>query len=63
MVQNKIAMAKLGFEICALTTIPKRADVGGGSVGEQETIETLPIPLWRREGHWAAFNGLEGYYR
>ena len=53
MVQNKMATAKLGFEICALTTIPERADVGDGS----------PKPLRRREGYRAAFNGLEGYYR
>ena len=29
MVENKMAVAKLGFEIYALTTIPERADVGG----------------------------------
>ena len=28
MVENKMAAAKLGFEIYALTTIPERADVG-----------------------------------
>ena len=33
MVENKIAAAKLGFEIYALTTIPERADVGDGSGG------------------------------
>ena len=33
MIQNKMATEKLGFEICALTTIPERADVGDGSVG------------------------------
>ena len=31
MVENKMAAAKLGFEIYALTTIPERADVGDGS--------------------------------
>ena len=30
MLQNKIATAKLGFEICALTTIPEPANVGMG---------------------------------
>ena len=28
MLKNKMAAAKLGFEIYALTTIPERADVG-----------------------------------
>ena len=31
MLKNKMAAAKLGFEIYALTTIPERADVGDGS--------------------------------
>ena len=58
----------LGFGICALTTIPERADVGDGSGGERGTSEPnpkerAPKPLRRREGHWLAFNGLEGYYR
>ena len=52
MVENKMAVAKLGFEIYALTTIPERG-----------TSETPPKPLRRREGHRAAFNGLEGYCR
>ena len=29
-VQNKMATARLGFEICTLTTTPERADVGDG---------------------------------
>ena len=32
-------------------------------VGERGTSETSPKPFRRREGHQAAFNGLEGYYR
>ena len=63
MVENKMAAAKLGFEIYALPTIPERADVGDGSGGERGTSETPPKPLRRREGHRAAINGLEGYYR
>ena len=63
MVENKMAAAKLEFEIYSLTTIPERADVGDGSGGERGTSETPPKPLRRREGHRAAFNGLEGYYR
>ena len=63
MLQNKMATAKLGFEIYALATIPVRSDVGDGSGGERGTSETPPKPLRRREGHRAAFNGLEGYYR
>ena len=60
MVENKMAAAKLGFEIHALTTtIPERADVGYG----RGTSETPPKPLRRREGHRAAFIGPEGYYR
>ena len=35
MVENKMAAAKLGFEIYALTTIPERADVGDGSEDER----------------------------
>ena len=61
MVQNKMATAKLGFEICPLATIPERADVRDGSGGKRETSDTPPKPLWRREGHRAAINGLEGY--
>ena len=60
MVEKKTAAAKLGFEIYALTTIPERADMGDGSGGEQGTSETPSKPLRRREGHRAAFNGLEG---
>ena len=45
MVQNKMAMAISGLEICALTTIPERADVGDGSGGKRGTSETLPKPL------------------
>ena len=63
MVENKMAAAKLGFEIYALTTIPERADVAEGPAGERGTSETPPNPLRRREGHRAAFNGLEGCYR
>ena len=48
MVQNKMATAKLGFELCALTTIPERADVGDGPGGERGTSETLPKPFRRR---------------
>ena len=62
MLKNKMAKAKLGLEIYTLTTIPERADVGDGSGGERGTSETPPKPLRRREGHRAAFNGLEGYY-
>ena len=51
MLENKMATAKLGFEIYALKTIPERADVGAGP----------PKPLRRMEGHRAAFNGFEGY--
>ena len=57
-----MAAAKLRLEIYALTTIPERADVGDGSGGERDHAQTVK-PLWRREGHRAAFNGLEGYYR
>ena len=57
-----MAAAKLGFEIYAVTTIPERADVGDESEGERRTSETPPKPLRRREGHRAAFNGLESYY-
>ena len=63
MVQNKMATAILGFEICALTTVPKRVDVGDGSGDERGTSETPSKPLRRREDHGAAINGLEGYYR
>ena len=63
MLQNKMVRAKLGFKIYALTTIPERADAGDGSGGERGTSESPPKPLRRREGHRAAFNGLEGYYR
>ena len=63
MVENKMATARLGLEISAFTTIPERADVGDGSGGERGTSETPPKPLRRREGHRAAFNGLEGYCR
>ena len=59
----KMAAAKLGFEIYALTTIPERVDVGDASGGERGASETPPKPVRRREGHRAAFNGLEGYYR
>ena len=52
MVQNKMVMARRGFELSALTIIPERADVDGSAK-----------PLWQREGYWAAINGLEGYYR
>ena len=58
-----MAAAKLGLEIYVLTTIPERADVADGSGGERGTSETPPKPLRRREGHRAAFNGLEGCYR
>ena len=40
MVENKMAAAKLGFEIYAFTTIPERADVGDGSEGEQDPAQT-----------------------
>ena len=60
MVQNKIAMARLGFELCASTTIPDWADVPGD---ERGTNETSPKPLRWREVHRAAIIGLEGYYR
>ena len=63
MVENKIAAAKLGFEIYAFTTIPERADVGDGSWGERGTSETPLKPLRRREGHRTAINGLKGFYR
>ena len=63
MLKNKMAVEKLGFDIYVSTTIPERADVGDGSGGERRTSETPPKPLRRREGHRAAFNGLEGYYR
>ena len=57
MLQNKMAAAKLGFEIYVLTTIPERADVGDGSGGERGTSETPPKPLRRREGHRAVLMG------
>ena len=63
MLQNKMAAAKLGFEIYALTTIPERAYGGDESGGERGTSSPPPKPIRRREGHQAAFNGLEGYYR
>ena len=63
MLQNKMAKAKLGLEICALTTIPERNDVGDRSGGERGKNETQPKTLRREEGQRAAFNGLEGYYR
>ena len=58
-----MATARLGFELCALTTIPERADVGDGSGGERGTSETPPEPLRRREGRRGATNRLEDYYR
>ena len=63
MVQNEMVAAISELEICTLTTIPERADVGDGSGGERGTSETPPKPLRRREGHQAAINGFEGYYR
>ena len=45
MVQNKMATARLGLEIWALTSIPERADVGDGSRGERGTSETLDLPV------------------
>ena len=35
MVQNKMATARLGFELCASATIPKRANMQEGLGGEQ----------------------------
>ena len=63
MVRNKIATERSVFGLCALTTIPERTNVGDGPGGEQGTSVTPPKPLRRREGHRAANNGLEGYYR
>ena len=51
--ESEMAAARLELELSALTLIPERADVGDGP----------PKPPRRREGHWAAVNGLEGYYR
>ena len=61
--QNKMVSARLAFEVCPLATIPERTDVGDGPTGERGTSETPPKPLRQREGHQAAINGLEGYYR
>ena len=42
--KNKMATAKLGFEIYAFATIPERADVWDGPGGERGTSETPDLP-------------------
>ena len=38
--ENKMAAARLGFELSVLTTISERADVGDGPGGEQDPAQT-----------------------
>ena len=45
MVQNKMATAILGFELCSLTTIPERTDVGVGQGGSEEQARRRPNPF------------------
>ena len=50
MLLNKMATAKLGFEIYALATIPDRADVGMGQGASEERARLRPNPF----GEWMA---------
>ena len=45
MLKNKMAAAKSGFEIYALTTIIERADVGHGSGASEERAKPRPNPF------------------
>ena len=57
MLQNKMAKAKLGLEIYALTTIPERADVGDGSGASEERARPRPNPFGEGRATWQLLMG------
>ena len=40
MIQNKMAMARLGFELCTLITLPEQSDMGDGPGGKRHHTQT-----------------------